>query len=157
LATDYFPIDRPSYVQQLLPPEQLDQLLPQADIVFLCAPLTDLTRNMMNRAAFNLMPKGSVLINIARGGLVAEDDLVEALRSGQLAGAGIDVAAEEPLPTDSPLWGISNLIITPHVGGQSARRIDQMTDFFCDNLRRYQAGEPLLNRVDKKLGFPNRP
>ncbi len=71
-------------------------------------------------------------------------------------GRGLDVTPEEPLPADSPLWEIPNLIITPHVGGQSKRRIDQMTDFFCENLRRYQTGQPLANLVDKQLGFPVR-
>ncbi|HQU44181.1 MAG TPA: NAD(P)-dependent oxidoreductase, partial [Pirellulales bacterium] len=71
-----------------------------------------------------------------------------------LAGAGLDVTETEPLPADSPLWELPNVIITPHVGGQSATRIDDMTDFFCENLRRWQAGRPLLNLVDKNLGFP---
>ena len=77
-----------------------------------------------------------------------------ALESGILAAAGLDVTEVEPLPSDSPLWELPNVIITPHVGGQSRLRIDQMTDFFCDNLRRYLAGEPLANLVDKQLGFP---
>ena len=77
-----------------------------------------------------------------------------ALESGHLWGAGLDVAAKEPLPRRSRLWDLPNVIISPHVGGESARRADDMTDFFCENLRRYLAGEPLLNLIDKKLGFP---
>ncbi len=156
LATDMFPIDRPDYVDELVAPERLAELLPQTDILMLTAPLTRQTRGMIDGAAIARMPKGSVLINVARGQLVVEADLVEALQSGQLWGAGLDVTPEEPLPPGSKLWDIPNMIITPHVGGQSRRRIDQMTDFFCENLRRYQAGQPLLNLVDKELGFPRR-
>ena len=77
-----------------------------------------------------------------------------ALNQSIIAAAGLDVTEVEPLPTESPLWDMPNVIITPHVGAQSARRDDDATDFFCENLRRYQRGEPLLNQVDKRLGFP---
>jgi D-3-phosphoglycerate dehydrogenase len=87
--------------------------------------------------------------------LVVEDDLIAAIESGHLAGAGLDVTATEPLPPESGLWDLKNVIITPHVGGQAATRIDDMTNFFCDNLARYLAGRPLRNEVDKKLGFPS--
>jgi len=156
LATDAFPIDRPDYVEQLLPPEGLVELLPLADILLLAAPLTKRTRGMIDHGVLARLPAGGLLINVARGALVVEDDLVAALQSGHLSGAGLDVTAEEPLPATSRLWDMPNVIITPHVGGQSRRRIDQMTDFFCENLRRYQAGQPLLNLVDKELGFPRR-
>ncbi len=102
------------------------------------------------------MRPGGIMINIARGPVVAENALVEALQSGHLHGAGLDVTEVEPLPETSKLWDLPNVIITPHVGGQFARRIDQMTDFFCENLRRYLAGEQLNNLVDKRLGFPVR-
>jgi phosphoglycerate dehydrogenase-like enzyme len=111
---------------------------------------------MINARAFGLMKPGGLVINVARGRLIIEEDLVEALVIGHVAGAALDVAAEEPLPASSSLWSHPNVIITPHVAGQSARRIDDMTDFFCENLRRYQQGEPLLNLVDKQLGFPVR-
>ncbi len=90
----------------------------------------------------------------ARGPLVVTEDLVDALESGYIAGAGVDVTEPEPLPVDSRLWEQPNAIITPHVGGQSATRADDMTNFFCENLRRYFAGEKLINLVDKRLGFP---
>jgi D-3-phosphoglycerate dehydrogenase len=96
-----------------------------------------------------------MLINMARGKLVVENDLVAALTNGKLAGAGLDVTAEEPLPPTSQLWELPNVIITPHVGGQSAKRIDDMTAFFCENLRQWHAKLPLLNYLeDKRLGFP---
>ncbi len=156
LATDMFPVDKPAHVEELWPAERLDDLLPLVDILILCVPLTDKTRWMIDAKALSKMERGAVLVNMARGKLVVEDDLVAALESGQLSGACVDVAAEEPLPPTSKLWDFPNVIITPHVAGQSRWRIDNMTDFFCENLRRYQAGEPLVNLVDKRLGFPVR-
>jgi phosphoglycerate dehydrogenase-like enzyme len=156
LATDMFPIDKPDHVDVLWPAERLHDLLHAVDIVFLCAPLTEQTRGMIGAEAMAVMQPGSILINVARGPLVVESALVAALESGQLSAAALDVTEQEPLPRTSKLWDLPNVIITPHVGGQSRFRIDQMTDFFCENLRRYQAGEPLLNLVDKRLGFPPR-
>jgi D-3-phosphoglycerate dehydrogenase len=156
LATDVFPIDKPDYVEALWPAERLHELLARAEIVFLAVPLTPSTRGMIDAAALAQMQPGSMLINVARGPLVVEADLLAALESGRLAGAGLDVTEQEPLPPTSRLWELPNVIITPHVAGQSRFRIDQMTDFFCENLRRYQAGAPLLNLVDKRLGFPPR-
>ncbi|HUY87778.1 MAG TPA: D-2-hydroxyacid dehydrogenase [Pirellulales bacterium] len=154
LATDMFPVERPEYVEALWPPERLHDLLSQSKIVILAAPLTATTRGMIDAAALAAMQPGSILINVARGPLVVESALVEALRSGHLAGAGLDVTEVEPLPPDSPLWELPQVIITPHVGGQSATRIDDMTYFFCENLRRWLSGRPPLNLIDKRLGFP---
>ena len=156
LATDWYPIDKPPQVESLWPPERLDELLPLVDVLILAVPLTDRTRGMIGAREISLRKPGSLLVNVARGPLVVEDALVAALRSGHLAGAAVDVTATEPLPATSALWELPQVIITPHVGGQSARRIDNMTDFFCENLRRDQAGEPLRNLVDKRLGFPTR-
>ncbi|HVW38173.1 MAG TPA: D-2-hydroxyacid dehydrogenase [Pirellulales bacterium] len=154
LATDMFPSDKPEYVEALWPADRLHDLLAQSDIVILAAPLTATTRGMIDAAALAAMKPGAILINVARGPLVVESDLVEVLRSGHLAGAGLDVTEIEPLPPASPLWDMPQVIITPHVGGQSATRIDDMTNFFCENLRRWVRGEPLLNLIDKHLGFP---
>jgi D-3-phosphoglycerate dehydrogenase len=110
---------------------------------------------MINRDLLGRLKPGAVLVNVARGQLLIEDDLIAALESGHLACAALDVTPEEPLPATSKLWDQPNVIITPHVGGQSARRIDDMTDFFCENLRRCLAGQPLKNLlIDKRLGFP---
>jgi D-3-phosphoglycerate dehydrogenase len=155
LATDYYPQQKPDYVEALMPPEGLDRMLGEVDYLVLAAPLNDVTRGMINASTLALMKPGAMLINVARGKLVVEDDLVAALRSGKLAGAGLDVTAEEPLPPTSALWDLPNVIITPHVGGQSASRIDDMTNFFCENLRRWIDKRPLLNLLEeKRLGFP---
>jgi D-3-phosphoglycerate dehydrogenase len=154
LATDWFPERRPAGVEFLGPPAALPTLLEQADVLFLGPPLTAHTRGMIDAAAFARMKPGAILVNVARGPVVDEHALAAALASGRLDSAGLDVTPDEPPAPDSPLWSAPRLIITPHVGGQSAHRIDAMTDFFCDNLRRYLAGRPLVNLVDKHLGFP---
>jgi phosphoglycerate dehydrogenase-like enzyme len=154
LATDWFPVNKPAHVAELLPADAVDEILPRLDILILAAPLTDVTRGMIDARRLALLPRGSVLINVARGPLVVEKDLVAALESGHLGGAGLDVTEIEPLAPESRLWDLPNVIITPHVGGQAATRIDDMTNFLCDNLTRYLTGRPLRNLVDKRLGFP---
>jgi D-3-phosphoglycerate dehydrogenase len=156
LATDYFPVDRPPQVEQLLPPDQLGAILPQCDIVVLCVPLTDATRGMIDARALAAMKPGAVLINVARGPVVVESALVDALNTGHLGGAGLDVTEVEPLPTSSRLWDLSNVLITPHVGAQARTRYDDVTRLFVENLRSYQRHAPLVNVVDKQLGFPRR-
>ena len=156
VATDWCPVDRPPHVDLLWPAERLTDLVRLSDVVVLCAPLNDRTRGMIDAAVLSDMRPGSYLINVARGALVVENDLVDALVSGRLAGAGLDVVETEPLSMESPLWDMPNVVITPHVAGQSRRRTDRMTDFFCDNLGRYARDEGLQNLVDKRLGFPLR-
>ena len=157
LATDWFPVRKPPGVEFLGPPAALPEVLARVDVLFLTAPLTEHTRGMIDAAALARMKRGAILVNVARGPLVDPAALVAALESGQLDSAALDVTPEEPPPADSPLWGAPRLIITPHVAGQSGRRIDAMTEFFCDNLRRYREGRPLRNLVDKRLGFPEPP
>lgn len=156
LATDMFPADRPPEVERLWPADGLDEMLPLVDILILCVPLTAQTTGLIDAAALARMRRGALLINVARGPVVVESALVDALRSGHLAGAGLDVTQVEPLPPESPLWDLDNVIITPHVGAQAANRVDVTTQFACENLRRYLAGQPLENLVDKQLGFPTR-
>jgi D-3-phosphoglycerate dehydrogenase len=156
LATDMFPVDKPPHVAELWPAGRLDEMLALADIVILCLPLNSQTMWLFDRDRFGRMKLGSIFLNMARGKLVVEAALVEALESGHLYAAGADVAAEEPLPANSKLWELPNMLITPHVAGQSALRSDNMTNFFCENLRRYLNGEALRNLVDKRLGFPIR-
>ncbi|MCC7475697.1 MAG: D-2-hydroxyacid dehydrogenase [Pirellulales bacterium] len=154
VATDWFPVNKPPEVAELLPADAVDDILPRIDILILAAPLTSVTRGMIDARRLALLPRGAIVVNMARGPLVVTEDLVAALESGHLGGVAVDVTDPEPLPVASRLWELPNVIITPHVGGQAATRLDDMTNFFCENLRRYQAGEPLVNLVDKRLGFP---
>jgi D-3-phosphoglycerate dehydrogenase len=153
LATDYFPIDKPAHVEQLLPADQLHEVLAESDIVILCVPLNSQTLHMIGHRELAAMKRGAVLVNVARGPVIDETALIAALELGHLAGAGVDVTEIEPLPDSSKLWTLPNVIITPHVGAQSARRADDTTNLICDNLGRYFSGQPLLNLVDKQLGF----
>jgi D-3-phosphoglycerate dehydrogenase len=154
VGTDWFPDQKPPYVDEVLPADAVDELLPRVDVLILAAPLTEHTRHMIDARRLRLLPRDAVLINVGRGPLVVERDLIEVLQSGHLWGAGVDVTEVEPLADNSPLWDLPNVIITPHVGGQRASRIDDMTDLFCENLRRYRVGKPLVNLIDKRLGFP---
>jgi len=157
LATDMFPLDRPDYVAALWPPERLPDLLEQSDIVVLSLPLNDMTRGIIGPEALARMKPQSLLVNVARGPLVVTDELVRALQAGRLAGAVVDVTDPEPLAAQSELWDMPNVIITPHVGGQGASRADDITRLFCENLRRWRSGQPLVNYLaDKRLGFPIR-
>lgn len=154
IATDIFPQDQPDSVDELWPADQLDQLLAESDAVILCVPLNDQTHHMITARELGLMKRDAFLINVARGPVVAEADLARSLAEDELAGAGLDVTEIEPLPEDSPLWDLPNIIITPHVGAQSARRVDCSTALFCENIARFEQGKPLRNLVDKSLGFP---
>jgi phosphoglycerate dehydrogenase-like enzyme len=154
IATDTFADERPGCVDALWPADQLDRLLAESEVVILCVPLNAQTLGLIAAPQFARMKKGAVLINVARGPIVVESDLVDSLRTGHLAGAGLDVTQVEPLPAESPLWDLPNVIITPHVGAQSLRRANNTTDLICENLRRYFAGRPLINLVEKRLGYP---
>lgn len=159
LATDWFneglPQSAKNLADEIFPAEALEDIIPRIDALILTAPLTNSTRNLINDTRLDLFQSYAFLVNVARGELVDEQALVSALNKKQLAGAGLDVAVTEPLPQESPLWNQPNIILTPHVGGQSIRRIDQMTDFFTLNLGRFLRSEPLLNLVEKDLGFPH--
>ena len=154
-ATDFFPEHKPPQVEELLPHTQLLSLAAWSEILILTLPLNASTLGIIDRKVFSAMPKGSYLINVARGQCVNEHDLIDALESGRLAGAGLDVTAVEPLPAESRLYDQPNVLITPHVGAQSGPRYDDSTRLICENLKRYLAGQTLFNIVDKKLGFPH--
>lgn len=155
LATDYFPEACPPEVERLLPPEGLGEVLAASDVVILTLPLNASTCGLFDDATLASMKPGSYLVNVARGAVVVERALVAALESGHLAGAGLDVTEVEPLAAESPLWDRSDVLITPHVGAQSARRVPDTTDLVCENLRRYRQGLSPWNVVDKRLGFPH--
>ncbi len=156
-ATDLYPQDKPAYVEKLFAADQLDEMLALCDIVILCLPLNASTRGMFDAARLRKIPRGSLLANMARGPLVVTEDLITVLKEGHLAGAVMDVTDPEPPTKDHPLWTAPNILVTPHVGGQFRSRIDDMTRMFCENIRRWRADEPLINRLtDKTLGFPIR-
>ena len=155
IATDFYPVEPPPEVESLLPADRLDELLSQSDIVILTLPLNDSTKGLIDDERIARMRQGSYLINVARGAVVKEDALVAALESKHLAGAGLDVTEVEPLSPESKLWDDPRVMISPHVGAQSARRIDDTTELACFNLQRYLSGEKPMNLVDKSLGFPH--
>ncbi|MFI6749420.1 D-2-hydroxyacid dehydrogenase [Actinomadura luteofluorescens] len=135
------------------PMERLGEALAEADYVVLAAPLTPQTRGMIDAAALERMRPSARLVNVGRGGLVAEGDLVEALRAGRIAGAALDVFEDEPLPASSPLWDLPNVIVSPHMSGDVVGWRDELVRLFADNLGRYVSGRPLRNVVDKRLGY----
>src|SRR5690606_35099713 len=131
----------------------LAAVLPEADFVVVTAPLTSATRGMFGAAQFRAMKQTSYLVNIGRGGIVVEDDLAVALKDGEIAGAGLDVFEREPLPPESPLWGMTNVIVTSHYSGATPHYNDRALAIFLDNLQRFAQGRELLNVVDKRAGY----
>ena len=129
------------------------ELLAEADVVALCVPLTKQTQGMIGTRELAALKKGAFLINVGRGKVVDTDALVKALESGHLAGACLDVTDPEPLPSDHPLWSMPNVVITPHMSGRSALTRERWNAVFVENIRRFGAGEPLLNVVDKAAGY----
>ncbi len=132
----------------------LPELLPSADWLLLITPLTEATRGLIGAAELARLPAHARLVNIGRGPVLVEADLVAALRAGALGGAALDVFEEEPLPESSPLWSMSNVIVSPHVGGDVKDTPAEFSRVFLENLERYMAGQPLHNVVDKQLGYP---
>ncbi len=140
-------------VEAMFGPDQLLDLLPEADFVVLTVPLTRETRGMIGERELHAMKPTAYIVNIGRGGTIREDALIQALREGWIAGAGLDVFEVEPLPDDSPLWRMDNVIITSHYAGLTPHYHERAMAIFLDNLRRYRAGEPLRNVVDKGVGY----
>jgi phosphoglycerate dehydrogenase-like enzyme len=143
----------PPPVELIAGDDALGRLLEQSDFVVLAAPSTAETRGLIDRAALARMKAGAVLVNVARGDLVDDDALVDALASRRLRGAALDVFAREPLPPDSPLWALPNVLITPHVSATSTAFWRRQTELIVENVRRYLAGERLRNVVDKRAGY----
>jgi phosphoglycerate dehydrogenase-like enzyme len=145
--------EAPPGVVKLDGPDALDALLPLADFVILTVPHTPATAGFMNRARFRLMKRTAFFINIGRGLTTRLDDLVEALRAGEIAGAGLDVFEQEPLPADHPLWTMPGVLITPHTAGFGPHLDERRFAVLLDNCRRFAAGQPLRNVVDKVNWF----
>ena len=143
----------PDGVEAVFAPSELDKLLPQSDFVVMAAPLVSATQGLLNAERIALMKPDSFLINVGRGPQVDEAALASALRRRRIAGAALDVFEQEPLPPDSPLWNLDNLLITPHTAGLTAKLWDRHYDLFSDNLRRYVSRQPLRYVVDKHKGY----
>ncbi|TCK26503.1 D-2-hydroxyacid dehydrogenase [Pseudonocardia endophytica] len=133
--------------------EALDGLLPDTQYLVLAAPLTDQTRGLLHAGTLARLPHTARVINVGRGPLVVQDDLVAALTDGTIAGAALDVFEVEPLPSEDPLWAMENVIVSPHMSGDIVGWRDTLVDLFVDNLTRYRAGRELRNVVDKERGY----
>ncbi len=133
--------------------DELDALLPECDYVAVVLPLTPDTRQVLNARTLALLKPAAFIINIGRGALIDEPALIEALQAGRVGGAALDVFSKEPLPADSPLWSLPNVILTPHISGWTTRYDELAMQLFADNLRRYLEGQPLYNQVDVGLGY----
>jgi phosphoglycerate dehydrogenase-like enzyme len=153
LAVRENPEKGPSGADAVYGPSQLDSVLPQANYLLLCTPVTPATTGLMDKARLNRMKPDSYLINVGRGPLVDEEALLDALRSGKIAGAGLDVFTEEPLPPDSPFWILENVLITPHTAAVTERLWERHYQLICENLKRFLEGRPLLNLIDKRRGY----
>lgn len=153
LATDPKPLPKPTFVEELHSPEWLPQMVPQVDVLLSAAPHTPITHHMFNDEIFRLMKPSAYFINVSRGWLVDSAALVSALKEKRIAGAALDATEPEPLPPDHPLWTAGNIIITSHSSAVSAGSEQRSLDLFCENVRRYVNGLPLLNVVDKARGY----
>ena len=153
LALERRIIRRPTYVDEILGAEDLDQLLQESDYLVIAVPLTRETYHMIGERELKLMKPGAYIINVARGAIIDNQGLVKALKEGWIAGAGLDVFEEEPLPEESELWKLDNVLITPHIAGSTPYYQERATEVFCKNLARYLHGKPLMNLVDKKIGY----
>ena len=140
-------------VDQLVYLADLNQLFAESDFVVLSLPLTRETEGMMGESQFRSMKRTAYLINVSRGKIVQEDKLIKALKQRWIAGAGLDTFEKEPLPRDSELWGLRNVIITPHVAGLTPHYMERLTNIFCENLDRFIHKRPLINVVDETLGY----
>jgi phosphoglycerate dehydrogenase-like enzyme len=153
IAADAHEVPHADYVEKLYGPNGLGNLLSESDVVVVTAPITPVSRGMIGPAEISRMKPSAYLIVVSRGGIVDQEALAKALADGKLAGAGVDATDPEPLPPDSSLWTAPNVIITPHCSGSSAQTTALVWKIFEDNVRRFVAGEPLANTVDKRRGY----
>ena len=140
-------------VAEVWPSSRFDDLLSASDVLAVCCPLTNETRGILKREAFRKMKSSAYLVNVTRGEVMVEADLVDALTNGEIKGAALDVTPREPLPSDSPLWTLDNVVMTPHTAGASQFRAQRNLSRFLDNLQHYLASEPLEGLIDKRLGY----
>ena len=153
LAVDALSVPASDGVDEVWTLDRLNELLAQSDVVAIGAPLTPETKDLINDDAFDNMREGALIMNVTRGEIIDGDALVRALQSGRCGGAALDVAPEEPLPADHPLWHFDNVVMTPHTAGASQLRGPRNIARFCENLKLAQEGRPLSGVVDKQAGF----
>ncbi len=152
-AVDPVAEEKPDYVESLQGADRLHDLLVRSDYLTICCPLTSETQGMIGKHEFQIMKSSAFFINISRGAIVDQPAMIEALRGKEIAGAGLDATTPEPLPPESPLWEMENVIITPHHAGQSPKAQGRVVELYRDNLRRFIDGKPLVNVVDKILMY----
>lgn len=140
-------------VHRLYPTQAMRSMLKESDFIVVTTPLTPKTHNLLDASVFAITKPGAFLIDVSRGGVVNHDALIKALQEGRLAGAALDVFPEEPLPADSPLWNMPNVILTPHISGNSPAYDARAVDLFVENLLRYVEGQPLFNLFDSNRGY----
>jgi phosphoglycerate dehydrogenase-like enzyme len=153
LAVDPEPVERPASVRAVWGLDRFHDLLAASDAVVIACPLTPVSKGMFDREAFARMRPHGVLVNVSRGEVMEMEALIDALRRGVIAAAGLDVTPVEPLPPDNPLWSMDNVIVTFHTAGASPYRGDRIVERFRRNLARFQAGEPLEGLIDKAKGY----
>lgn len=154
LAVDMFPTNKPAYVEALWDLDGLDELLAQSDYVVVTVPRTPETMNMIGAEQMETMKSTAILVGISRGGIINQEAMAEALREGKIGAAAVDVTYPEPLPEDSELWDLENLLITPHIAGGTQHEGQYVLEIFEENLAKFLKGEfPLRNQVDKERGF----
>jgi phosphoglycerate dehydrogenase-like enzyme len=141
------------FVDEVYAPDRLDELAAEADGIVITLPLTDETEGLVSRRTIEALKPNAILVNVGRGPVVDEEALVDALRSGGILGAALDVFATEPLPADSPLWELENVIVSPHTAALSIHENARIVELFCENLRRFLAGEELLSRIETSLFY----
>jgi phosphoglycerate dehydrogenase-like enzyme len=140
-------------VERVVPPERFAEVVPEADFLAVTAALTPKTKGLVSAEVIRLLRPSAWVVNIARGPIIDEAALIAALRERRIGGAALDVFDTEPLPADSPLWKLDNAILTPHVSNSSPRVIERSLALVVENVRRFKAGEPLLNVVDRAAGY----
>jgi phosphoglycerate dehydrogenase-like enzyme len=149
------PSVKPDYVDELYTADEVEKVLPRADVVAMSMPNTAATRKILNKDTLGLLKSDAIVINVGRGNAVDQEALCEALKSGRIAGAAIDVTEPEPLPEDHPLWDAPNLILTPHVSGgwSLPETLDRVVKICAENLSAFRRGDPLRNLIDFETGY----
>lgn len=153
VALDCDPVDPSFEVANVMNPDQFGEFLSMSDVISICCPLTSKTRAKFDSDAFSKMKNTAILVNVTRGEVVDENSLVDALRHRKIAGAALDVVPGEPLAKDSALWGLENVVMSPHTAGASQFRSERNLERFCTNLRRYMEGSQMEGLIDKTRGF----